>query len=172
MASTVLAQYFCEKNAFNPSYKSAPRSDTNHLDYGMFTLFSKLPTELRLKVWEFAIIPRVVEVVVPVRQTNPIHYHFRNSKGLPKPEPVGILRACRESRAIAKKRYTFQIGIHHQYLMPLNLEQDVVLIPDLRTFNDYLNLAFWKRSPKRNGPISNISTIAIDLKFQATAISG
>ncbi|KAH8667442.1 hypothetical protein BGZ60DRAFT_528744 [Tricladium varicosporioides] len=172
MASTVLARYFCEKNAFNPSNKSNPRSEVNHLDYGMFTVFSKLPTELRLKVWEFAVIPRIVEVVVPVRQTNPIHYHFRNSICLPKPEPVGMLRACRESRAIAQKWYTFQIGIHHQYLMPLNLEQDIVLIPDLRTFNDYLNLAFWKRPPRANAPISNISTVAIDLKFQATAISG
>jgi hypothetical protein len=79
-----------------------------------FKVFPKLPSELRLKIWNHALfLPRIVEVraperqftlidsfeeIEPVRPTDPPPYRLTSS----------LLRVCRESRQEAQKNLPFR----------------------------------------------------------------
>lgn len=57
----------------------------------IFTLFSSLPSELRIKIWKYLVPgPRVV----------PVRYNFRTSQYTSTSAPPALLHACHESRTI------------------------------------------------------------------------
>lgn len=73
-----------------------------------FTIFGKLPSELRLKVWGLALnTERILEVIWDGAEKDPkeaSHYHYRIS---PRSGARPILMdICRESRAEAERFYT------------------------------------------------------------------
>ncbi|KAF4637322.1 hypothetical protein G7Y89_g769 [Cudoniella acicularis] len=173
MSFAALHSHFREKNA--PSFSlltSTQEKSTAALpNFGIFTLFPQLPTELRLKIWEYATSPRVVELVISSPPVNPFQDRFQYTPVPPRIEQVGMFHACQESRAIAKKRYILQPGLHPRLLVPLHPENDIVLIPSLNALDEFLSPRFWRHQGEDFQAVG-ISTIAIDLKFQPAAISG
>ncbi|KAI0828077.1 hypothetical protein F5Y06DRAFT_226158 [Hypoxylon sp. FL0890] len=65
-----------------------------------FTLFSLLPTELRLDIWRHACHPRVVKVL----------YDNQNDRCTTSTAPPATLHACRESRSEALRIYRRSFG--------------------------------------------------------------
>ncbi|KAI1142134.1 hypothetical protein F5Y05DRAFT_409282 [Hypoxylon sp. FL0543] len=65
-----------------------------------FTLFSLLPTELRLHIWRHTCHPRVVEVL----------YDSQNDRCTTPTAPPAILHACQESRFEALRIYKRSFG--------------------------------------------------------------
>lgn len=62
-----------------------------HSDSGTFTIFSKLPIEIRARIWEKAITPRIIRC----NRTNDENIFTAISKSLP------LIKVCRESREAA-----------------------------------------------------------------------
>lgn len=65
-----------------------------------FTVFNKLPTELRLKIWNLAASARMVNLPSCVK--------------LRTPQTFGVLQACRESRNELRHRYTHFYSLSSQ----------------------------------------------------------
>lgn len=108
-----------------------------------FTLFSSLPAELRLIIWKFAVSEARIIVVSYTTTTTGggegDNDHPRVFVDTPPPPPC--LSACRESRAVALKRYK-KCLVTNQCVSPtfLNFENDCFLLggPDASLDMDYL----------------------------------
>ena len=99
-----------------------------------FTLFPKLPPELRLKIWRLS-IPQEQRVVIlelytycgtPIikdgRQQSLYGYETKPT------EPVAaILHVSQESRAEALKTYTLTWGVHREYPIYVDYSKDILL---------------------------------------------
>ena len=81
----------------NPSAEASSKSESTTTNQGTFTLFPKLPEELRLYIWNVVKEPRVVEVRFQLDGRKNKHKYFAE-------QPV-LLHVCRESRIEALKRY-------------------------------------------------------------------
>lgn len=62
-----------------------------------FTIFKKLPTELRLKIWKLAAISRIVD----------FPFRFENCAS----SMLGALQACQESRRELRHKYTLYYSL-------------------------------------------------------------
>jgi hypothetical protein len=62
--------------------------------------FSRLPTELRLQIWEMTIEPRIVDVRMKESRSMPKGVYLISKTPAP-----AILRVCRESRSIGLGAY-------------------------------------------------------------------
>ncbi|TPX13495.1 uncharacterized protein E0L32_005966 [Thyridium curvatum] len=139
-----------------------------------FTLFPDLPAELRLRIWDFSLQPRVV-----VLHTRKAHYSDPDKQ----PGSVALppwksscrnpaaLYACSESRSVALERYPVTIPLpgegnrrpHGLYLDP---ERDTVVVlgdfdvQRLRKLNDVIEMQQLELEPLRrrydayDGPLS------------------
>jgi hypothetical protein len=100
---------FNKKEIKAPSLKSYPRTLVDNAliasyrgeqpDTCSFALFPKLPTEIRIKIWRFAIsVPRIVEVIFND------HWQCKNTN------PPPLLSTCAESRHESLKAYSTIAG--------------------------------------------------------------
>ncbi len=135
-APTTTQQVFEGDHARSPSSR-LPKLDPDLISDGYerarqqlseFTLFPKLPTELRLPVWGFAVFPRVVSLV-PGRG-----------------KPPAILSACRESRKETRKLYRLCLhvsspkghpGIRNapEFGIFINYEVDIIYFTPMHIFS-------------------------------------
>ncbi|KAI1378196.1 hypothetical protein F4677DRAFT_443411 [Hypoxylon crocopeplum] len=84
----------------------------------IFSLFARLPIELRFKIWTYNLPgPRIVEIKCSTEES--LTSHLRQGNGRPasckstSPIPVN-LHACRESRLEGLKRYRLLFGVSPQ----------------------------------------------------------
>jgi hypothetical protein len=103
-----------------------------------FSLFSDLVPELRLKIWQYACTPRVVEV----------RYNMEQDRCMSLTSPPAVLQATRESREEALRSYKLSFATRsnppHIYF---NQDRDTLYLPrhrqmgydeTLRDFRDFL----------------------------------
>jgi len=79
-----------------------------------FTLFPRLPQELRLKIWKAtAFIPRIIPVYVEQLGVMPITSEeiFKYFSSVP---PPAMLQVCHEGRQEGKKFYSAEFGVKLQ----------------------------------------------------------
>jgi len=97
--------------------------DPSILKITKFTLFSKLPLELRSKIWNESVeTDRAIDVVYD----EPQNRYFSFNTKVPK-----LLHASRESRVVALKHYTALFGTSsHPALIYFALETDVLVLDD------------------------------------------
>lgn len=114
-----------------------------------FTIFLKLPTELRLKIWQFTFRhPRIIEFRPKSRsnQIRKVPFPYNNGRTvseldwLTKCPPQPGISVCRESRQEALKFWTvrFPLRAGSDWVIYMNLHQDIVFLPDL--YNAHLEL--------------------------------
>ncbi|KAI1321984.1 hypothetical protein F5Y16DRAFT_57931 [Xylariaceae sp. FL0255] len=85
-----------------------------------FTLFSRLPTELRLEIWGLSIEERVVSVI----------YNPRKDRCTTWASVPAVLQACHESRTETLRLYRKQFGTKsHESRIYFCAEKDVLHIP-------------------------------------------
>jgi hypothetical protein len=89
-----------------------------------FELFQKLPKELRIEIWAYALFPRVVNIIyVP----NKAKYFSFNSK------PPAMLHTSRESRAVGLKVETLKLSFgteSHEPFIYLDFARDNLFFDD------------------------------------------
>ncbi|KAI1386178.1 uncharacterized protein F4822DRAFT_431052 [Hypoxylon trugodes] len=89
-------------------------------DYTSFTLFSLLPTELRLHIWRHTCHPRVVEV----------SYDNQEDRCTTLTAPPAVLHVCRESRFEALRIYKPSFGTQsHEPRIYFCHELDTLYLP-------------------------------------------
>jgi hypothetical protein len=107
----------------NPQVTTVPEQPTLCPDEPKFTLFPKLPAELRIKVW--SLVPRPPRVISIKK--NPLH--IRTNK------PIPTRVTCSESRDIISQNLVFFKGVC------IDLEKDTFLLPDCKTA--YFTIRHW-----------------------------
>ncbi|CAG8962146.1 hypothetical protein HYFRA_00005192 [Hymenoscyphus fraxineus] len=112
---------------------------SNGLDTSTFTFFPKLPSELRLAIWDFAafVEPRVVEfssqLITPDDEPACIGYIFSRT-----PLP-SILSICHESREVALRYYITSFYGRRDIFIRYNPAIDTILFGYLRSYAVELN---------------------------------
>jgi len=108
----------------------------------VFTLFRKLPPELRLKIWELAIFPRTVTIGPnPVNHGGLIRLQ-EISPGIP-----SIFHVNRESRAVAFPKYTFHNSFDVRAIILFNFEQDTLAFTHIVAFFNFSHPLQGSQSP-------------------------
>ena len=103
-------------------------------DSQSFPLFHKLPTEIRLKIWEAHAMlqPRIVEVCLlhDVENSDYLHRNTQNSFYSPTALPRSLFNINRESRCIAQSIYIFSFanGAHPAQIL-WNPAIDTIFLP-------------------------------------------
>lgn len=86
-----------------------------------FTLFPRLPAELRQQIWAMAVFPRTVALTFKKSKTRSRRFlHITSDAKVP-----GVLQACSESRRHAPYRQAFEFGRTPRYTW-LNAEADKI----------------------------------------------
>ena len=168
--------------------KQATSSTETSVSFDQFNLFPKLPLELRLIIWEFAMEPRRVYLD---RTTSEILKFERSMEnpGLHTTVPV-VLRVNQESRAIALKRYVdiriwempsarypLRSGANTKHIGKfMDLERDIAVVDvtnlEYKTTRTGKDLAKWMRhSRKMLDGIKNLKIQRTDFVFCRYAIS-
>ena len=91
----------------------------------MFVLFPKLPTELRLQIWKYA-IPGARKITLK-RRKNSSQLSVTTPSLTASPYTPDILHVCQESRAMALEYYQVSFAKECTRPMYFNPNQDVVL---------------------------------------------
>ena len=123
-----------------------------------FHLFSRLPAELRIQIWQLTLESRPVDVRMDRRDANPsrlLTTHLISSTRTPAP-----LQTCREARSHAPYRQEFAElaapdGSGRRYVW-INFDTDVICV-GTSWFSDYeavapkvQRLTFWGKNPHRD----------------------
>jgi hypothetical protein len=92
----------------------------------LFTIFSKLPIELRTKIWKLTLQPRIIEI------------QFTNKKAVyTKSKLPTTLYVSKESRAAVEKFYPFCFGsVWHKYQTRFNFDLDTIFL-NSNYYNDF-----------------------------------
>ncbi|KAI1107025.1 hypothetical protein F4804DRAFT_299129 [Jackrogersella minutella] len=141
-------------------------------DQDSFSLFSLLPTELRLQIWRHGCHPRVVEVL----------YDGQDDRCASPTVPPPILHACREARFEALRIYKKSFGTKsHEPRIYFCPEVDILYLPrpplmgyddDSRSFTEFvldtdntLNLAIDYVRPSIRRPWETYNKYALMQSF-------
>jgi hypothetical protein len=89
----------------------------------MFEPFSRLPTELRIHIWELTVFPRLVHIATRTSPGNPPAVEVicvKSNTACP-----AVMQACRESRNNARYQKAFTYGSEPRYIW-INFEYDMI----------------------------------------------
>ncbi|KAF2445206.1 hypothetical protein P171DRAFT_431948 [Karstenula rhodostoma CBS 690.94] len=109
-----------------------------------FSLFSRLPTELRLRIWELTVEPRTVDVSM---SDSYLSSKFDNSLPVTNTPVPAPLQTCRESRRELQKHYRRgfvelrnrdDVGLRYVWV---NFEIDIIYIGDGNHLGNYKAVA-------------------------------
>lgn len=93
-----------------------------------FTLFSKLPIELRTIIWKLALEPRVIEIRKFVVDCSPAAETYEEDRGFFNFEAVpNVLQACQDSRRAVIAMYPLSFGsVWYKPRVRFNTELDTL----------------------------------------------
>lgn len=123
----------------------------------LFTLFPKLPVEMRLKIWGCTpVSPRVVEIK---------SYGSDDQHSLC--PPPSVLKACKEARDEVLKQYVKICGKQIVLINP-SIDTLFISLPDPKYFNDFVELGlrclaidgWWLEDMIESGKIDYLHSLA------------
>jgi hypothetical protein len=152
-----------------------------------FHLFPKLPPELQLRIWELAVVPRVITLQIEDR--NQVYHHSDPATGFKVTSPdIPMLSTCQDSRQIALKAYSTGhcIASQNRSITPrpslgrmyFDPSRDTILFADLESFIYMVNECEvvpgptplpWSWHPSRSA--APIHSLAINGMFERAGIA-